>query len=142
LAIKIKNKFIIVTVLFIITLFFYIFFLFIINGPPAHFLSIHNHDVKSHEVEIQVTDQHNKLIINETYTLEPKSDLVRSRPLSLKFSREKKEYMFKVIIDKQIENTVKIEIPHQFSTVVIRLYYEDPQSGEIIPLRVNTEVRV
>lgn len=113
-----------------------------INGSPAPFFGIHNHDVKSHEVTIQVTDQHNKSIINETYTLEPKSDLVRSRPLSLKFSREKKEYMFKVIIDKQIENTVKIEIPHQFSTVFIRLYYEDPQSGEIIPLSVNTEVRV
>lgn len=73
--------------------------------------------------------------------MESKSDLVRSRPLSLKFSREKKEYIFKVTMDKQSTNTAKMDVPHQFATVYISLYIKDYKSGETVPILMETEMR-
>lgn len=68
--------------------------------------------------------------------------MLQSRPLSLKFSREKREYTFKVTMDKKIKNITKVEIPNRRTFVDIRLYYKnygdiphvDYESPEIIPI--------
>lgn len=123
---------------------------FIFSGSTAPFFVIHNHDVKSHEAAVEVFDQRNKSVINETYSLEPKSDLLQSRPLSLKFSREKREYTFKVTVDKKIKNITKVKIPNRRTLVDIRLYYKnygdiphvDYKSPEIIPIFIETAERM
>jgi len=112
----------------------YLFLHFIFMGSAAPFFVIHNHDVKGHEVTVEVFDQQNKSIINETYSLEPKGDFSQARPLSLQFHREKREYTFKVTMDKQITSTVKMEIQHSHALVDIWLYSKDYESGEIIPI--------
>ncbi|WP_440946799.1 hypothetical protein ACSAZL_00435 [Methanosarcina sp. T3] len=83
---------------------------------------------------VEVFDQQNKSIINETYSLESEGDFSQVRPLSLRFSHEKREYIFKVTMDKQITSTVKIEIPNSHSLVDIWLYGRDYESGEIFPI--------
>jgi len=94
LANKIRKKFIIILSLLTIVLFICvslpITIPFIFTGSTASFFIVHNHGVKSHDVTVEVFDQHDKSIINETHHLEPKSDLSQFRPLSLKFSREKR----------------------------------------------------
>lgn len=107
-------------------------------GPAAPLFVIHNHDVKIHEVVVEVFDQHNKSIINETYSLEPEGDFSQARPLSLQFQREKREYTFKVTMDKQVASVVKMEIPHSQTLVNIRLYSKDYESGEIVPISMKT----
>lgn len=82
---------------------------FIFTGSTAPFFVIHNHDIKGHETTIEVFDQHNKSVINETYSLEPKSDLLQPRPLSLKLSWEKREYTFKVTMDKKLQIRLKLK---------------------------------
>ncbi|WP_200898068.1 hypothetical protein [Methanosarcina sp. 1.H.A.2.2] len=42
-------------------------------------------------------------------------------------------------MDKQITNTVTMEIPHSHSLVDIRLYSKDYESGEIVPISMDTE---
>lgn len=111
-------------------------------GPAASFFVIHNHDVKNHEVTVEVFDQQNKSIINETYILESEGDFSQSRPLNLRFHREKREYTFKVNMDNQITNTVKLEIPHSHALVDIRLYSKDYESGEIVPISMDVEEMV
>jgi len=93
---------------------------------------IHNHDDKSHEVTVEVFDQNNNSIINETHTLERRSDFTRSRPLIVRLPWEDIEYTFKVTMDKQITNVTKVEIPDRKTSVNIRLYYE------IIPITITT----
>ncbi len=125
-------------IILIAALFLYISLPFIFMGPAAPFFVIHNHDVKSHEVIVEVFDQDNKSIINETYHLEPEDDFSQARPLSLQFQREKREYMFKVTMDKQVASVVKMEIPHSHTLVNIRLYSKDYESGEIVPISMKT----
>jgi len=125
-------------IILIAALFLYISLPFIFMGPAAPFFVIHNHDVKSHEVIVEVFDQNNKPIINETYRLEPEDDFSQARPLSLHFQREKREYTFKVTMDKQITSAVKMEIPHSHTLVNIRLYSKDYESGEIVPISMKT----
>jgi len=52
-------------------------------GSPTPIFQIYNNDVKSHEVTVEVFDQHNKSIINEAYNLEYEGDFSQVRPLSL-----------------------------------------------------------
>ncbi|AKJ38368.1 hypothetical protein MCM1_1316 [Methanosarcina barkeri CM1] len=123
---------------------------FIFTGSTAPFFVIHNDDRKSHEAAVEVFDQNNKSVINETYSLEPKSDFSQSRPLSLKLSWEKKEYIFKVTMDKKITNMTKVEIPNRRTSVYIRLYYKnhgdiphmDYESPKIIPIFIQTVERM
>ncbi|KKG08373.1 hypothetical protein EO92_07085 [Methanosarcina sp. 2.H.A.1B.4] len=129
-----KKLVILCIVILITVLIFYISIPFVFMGAAAPFFVIHNHDITSHEVMVEVFDQQNKSIVNETYRLEPESDLSRARPLSLQFHREKREYTFKVTMDKQITNTVKMEIPHSHTLVDIRLYSKNYESGEIVPI--------
>jgi hypothetical protein len=118
----------------IAVLIFYVSLTFIFIGSAAPFFVIHNHDVKGHEVTVEVFDQQNKSIINETYSLEFEGDFSHFRPLSLWFHREKREYTFKVTMGKQITSAVKMEIPNSHSLVDIWLYSKDYESGEIIPI--------
>lgn len=68
------------------------------------------------------------------------------RPLSLKLNREKREYTFKVTMDKQITNSTKVNISDSHTSVDIRLYrknygeipYVDYESPEIIPIFIET----
>ncbi|MFY1112033.1 MAG: hypothetical protein AB3K77_10185 [Methanosarcinaceae archaeon] len=124
-------------IILIAALFLYISLPFIFMGPTAPFFVIHNHDVKSHEVIVEVFDQNNKSIINETYRLEPEDDFSQARPLSLQFQREKREYTFKVTMDKKITSAVKMGIPHSHTLVNIRLYSKDYESGEIVPISME-----
>lgn len=87
---------------------------------------------------VEVFDKNNKLIMNETYSLEPKGSASLSRPFSLRFYQEKREYTFKVSMDKQITKTVKTEIPDMYTFVYINLYYQDYESPEIIPIFIVT----
>jgi len=135
---NIRNKFIIIGFLLIISLFIYASFNFIFKGPTAPFFIVNNHDVKGHEVTVEVSDQNKKSIMNETYSLEPKGDMSQARPFSLRFYQEKKEYIFKVTVDKQITKTVKTEIPDRYTFVYINLYYNDYESPEIIPIFIVT----
>lgn len=124
----------------IILIFVFIFYAsvpFIFRGPAAPLFVIHNHDVKSHEIVVEVFDQNNKSIINETYSLESESDPSRSRPLSLQFHQEKREYTFKVTVDNQITNTTKLEIPNSHALVDIWLYRKDYESGKIVPISME-----
>ncbi|HII01870.1 TPA: hypothetical protein HA351_09580 [Methanosarcinaceae archaeon] len=132
------KKLVILGIILLITiLVLYISLPFIFMGPAAPFFVIHNHDVKSHEVVVEVFDQHNKSIIYETYSLEPEGDFSQARPLSLQFQREKRMYTFKVTMDKQITSAVRMEIPHSHSLVDIRLYSKDYESGEIVPISME-----
>ncbi|RXA21972.1 hypothetical protein EQO05_00800 [Methanosarcina sp. MSH10X1] len=118
----------------------------IFQGSTASFFVIHNHDLESHEAAVEVFDQHKKSIINETYILEPKSDLSQPRPLSLKYSLEKREYTFKVTMDKKVINVTEVEIPNRRTLVDIRLYdksygdvpHMDYESPEIILISIET----
>jgi len=93
-----------------------------------------------------VFDQHNKSVINKTYILESKSDLSESRPLSLKFSLEKREYTFKVTMDKKVIYITEVGIPNRRTLVDIRLYdkrycgipHMDHESSEIILISIET----
>jgi hypothetical protein len=111
---------------------------FILMGPPTPIFVIYNHDVKSHEVTIEILDPDNKSIINETYIIESEGDLSQSRPLGLWLPQAKGEYMFKVTMDKKIINAVKIEIQGQYSGAAIRLYSKNFKSGEKIPILIET----
>lgn len=133
-----KNLVISGIIILLAALFLYISLPFIFMGPAAPFFVIHNHDVKSHEVIVEVFDQNNKSIIYETYRLEPEDDFSQARPFSLQFQREKREYTFKVTMDKQITSVVKMEIPHSHTLVNIRLYNKDYESGEIVPISMKT----
>jgi hypothetical protein len=123
---------------------------FIFTGSTAPFFVIHNDDIKSHEAVVEVFDQNNKSVINETYSLEPKSDFSQSRPLNVKLSWEKKEYIFKVTMDKKIINMTKVEIPNRRTSVYIRLYYKnyedsphlDYESPDRIPIFIQTVERM
>ncbi|AKB30150.1 hypothetical protein MSSIT_3431 [Methanosarcina siciliae T4/M] len=128
------GKLVILLMLLTIALFFYISLPFMFRGPAAPLFVIHNHDIKGHEVAVEVFDQQNKSIINETYSLESEGDFSQARPSSLRFHREKREYTFKVTMDKQITSTVKMEIPNNYSLVDIWLYSKDYESGEIVPI--------
>lgn len=79
---------------------------------------------------MEVLDQNNKSIINEKYSLEPGSDVSRSRPLSLWLQQEKREYTFKVTMDDQITNKANLEILDSHTSASIRLY---TVVGETIP---------
>lgn len=133
---NVGNKFIIIAFLLIIALVSYIslpiLIPFIFGGSAAPLFVIHNHDDKSHEVTVEVFDQNNNSIINETHTLERRSDFTRSRPLIVRLPWEDIEYTFKVTMDKQITNVTKVEIPDRKTSVNIRLYYE------IIPITITT----
>ncbi|MDD3247995.1 MAG: hypothetical protein PHF18_14280 [Methanosarcina sp.] len=139
------GKLVIFFMLLAITLFFYVSLPFMFRGPAASLFVIHNHDIKGHEVAIEVFDQHNKSIINETYLLEPRGDVSRSRPFSLRFHREKREYIFKVTMDNQITSTAKLEFPNSHAFADIRLYYRDygdipyenRESPEIVPIFIE-----
>lgn len=141
LASNVRKKLIIIGFLLTTVLIFYISlpiitpFIFV---GPAPFFTINNHDVKGHEVTVEVFDKNNKLIMNETYSLEPKGSASLSRPFSLRFYQEKREYTFKVSMDKQITKTVKTEIPDMYTFVYINLYYQDYESPEIIPIFIVT----
>ena len=91
-------------------------------GSPTPIFEIYNHDIKSHEVIVEVFDPDNKSIINETYILESEGDLSQPCPFSLWLPQAKGKYMFKVTIDKQITNAVKIEIQNQYSGLSAVLY--------------------
>ncbi|MDY9926836.1 hypothetical protein [Methanosarcina sp.] len=121
-------------IILITILVLYISLPFMFRGPAAPLFIIHNHDVNGHEVAVEVFDQHNKSIINESYSLESEGDFSQARPLSLRFHREKRDYTFKVTMDKQITNAVKMEIPHSHTLVDIWLYGKDYKSGEIVPI--------
>lgn len=107
-------------------------------GSPTPIFEIYNHDIKSHEVIVEVFDPDNKSIINETYILESEGDLSQPRPFSLWLPQAKGKYMFKVTIDKQITNAVKIEIQNQYSGAAISLYSKNYESGEKIPILIET----
>lgn len=111
-------------------------------GSPTPIFIIFNDDIKSHEVTVEVFNPDSESIINRTYNLEPGSDFLEDRPLSLWFPQAKGEYMCKVTMDKQITNTVKIEIPNQYTGVNIRLYSKNYESGEIIPVSIETVAQV
>lgn len=135
MASKIRNKPVTIGFLLITALFIYVSLFFILKEPAspyflAPFFVIHNHDVNSHEVTVEVLDQHNESIINETYSLEPGSDVSRSRPLSLWLQQEKREYTFKVTMDAQITNKANLEILDSHTSASIRLY---TVVGETIP---------
>ncbi|AKB26934.1 hypothetical protein MSSIT_0215 [Methanosarcina siciliae T4/M] len=126
--------------LLIVSLFVYASFNFILKGPTAPLFVINNLDVNGHEVTVEVSDQNKKLIVNETYNLEPEGDVSQSRPFISRYYQEKKEYTFKVTMDKQITKTVKAEIPDRHTFVYIYLYYNEYGSPEIIPVfMVTTE---
>jgi hypothetical protein len=108
---------------------------FMFRGPAAPFFVIHNHDIISHEVTVEVFDHNSKQIINEIYNLEPHRDFTKRRPLSVRLNREK-EYTFKVIMDKQITNISTMEIPGRKTSVNIRLY---TKFGETVPYNPDRE---
>ncbi len=130
--------------LLIIVLFFYFSLPFMFRGSAESFFVIHNHDIKDHEVAIEVFDQHNKSIINETYILDPQSDVSRPGPFSLR-SRDKREYIFKVTMDDQITSTAKLDFPNSHAFADIRLYYRDygdirnenRESPKIVPILIE-----
>lgn len=135
---KVGNKFLIIGSLIVIVSFLYISLPFIFMGSPTPIFQIFNDDIKSHEVTVEVFNSDNESIINKTYNLEPGSDFLEDRPLSLWLPQAKGEYMFKVTMDKQITNTVKIEIPNKYTGVSIRLYSKNYESGENILILIET----
>jgi len=90
LANNIRTKFMILGFLLIVSLFVYALFNFIFKGPTAPLFVINNLDVNGHEVTVEVSDQNKKLIVNETYNLEPEGDVSQSRPFISRYYQEKK----------------------------------------------------
>lgn len=148
---SVRNKFTAIALLIITVLIIYIslptIISYIFEGPTVSFFIIHNHDVKSHEVTVEVFDQSNKLIINETYILgsknDVKNDVSRSRPLSTRLPW-RDEYTFKVTLDKQITNTTRVEVSDRRTSVDIHLYSEaegsisqEPETHEIVPILIR-----
>lgn len=107
-------------------------------GSPTPIFEIYNHDIKSHEVIVEVFNPDDKSIINETYILESQGDLSQPRPLSLWLPQAKGEYTFKVTVDKQTTNAVNIKIQNQYSGAAISLYSKNYESGEKIPILIET----
>ncbi|MEL4306031.1 hypothetical protein [Methanococcoides sp. LMO-2] len=97
----------------------------IVAGPPAPFFVVENHDVYDHNVVIDVSDSHNTSIMSETYKLESNSEIVRKRPLGLRLPLSKGEFAFNVTVDNKTMGTYNVEIPHRYTMVEIKLYYED-----------------
>lgn len=139
---KVGNKLFIIGFLLVTVLFLYIALPFIFMGSPTPIFEVYNDDVKSHEVIVEVFDPYNKSVVNETYNLESEGDFSQARPLSLWLPQAKGEYTFKVTMDKQITNTVKIEIPNQYTGITIRLYSKNYESGENIPIFIETMEKV
>jgi len=143
---NVRKKLLIIGFLLVTILFSYISLcLLMCMGPAASFFVIKNHDMESHEVTVEVFDKNNNSVINETHTLERKSDLVKRRPFGVRLRGGNVEYTFKVTMDKQITNTTKVEIPDRKTTVVIYLYAElgktvlyKSESGETIPILIET----
>lgn len=135
---KFGNKLFTIAFLLGIGLFLYAAIPFIFMGLPTPIFQIFNDDVKSHEVTVEVFNQDNKSVINKTYILESEADFLEERPLSLCFPQEKREFVFKVTIDKQNTNTSKILIPNPYTGATIRLYSKNYESGENIPVLIET----
>lgn len=118
---------------------FYVIFPFVLVGPPSPLYRINNEDVNSHKVVIEVFDPNNRSILKEIHDLSPKEIIEYQKPSSLKFTRPEGDYTFKVILDGEITETFETEVyPH--SMVDIRLYYEDSNSREVIPIDVREVV--
>lgn len=135
---KFGNKMFIVAFLLGTGLFLYAAIPFIFMGLPTPIFQIFNDDVKSHEVTVEVLNQDNKSVINKTYILESEADFLEERPLCLCFPQEKREFVFKVTIDKQNTNTSNILIPNPYAGATIRLYSKNYESGENIPVLIET----
>lgn len=134
---KFRNKLLIIGLLLIAALFLYITAPFIFKGSTTPIFEIYNHDVKNHEVTVEIFDLNNKSIMRQTYILESESDLSQPRPLSLWLPQSKGDYLFKVTMDKRITNTVKINIPNRYTGVTIGLYSKNYESGENIPILIE-----
>jgi len=130
--IKTMNKIIVATGVFVFILIScYAAIPFIFMGPPVPLFTVHNHDITNHEVIVEVFNSNNESIIKETYMLDQKDDISRSRPLGLKLPWSGRKYIFKVTMDGKITETSKMEIPDVYTMVNIRLYKKDYVSGEI-----------
>jgi len=103
----------------------------VIRGEILPLFTVHNQDTTGHEVIVEVFNSNNESIIKETYMLDQKNDISRSRPLGLKLPWSGGEYTFKVTMDSKITETSKMEIPDVYTMVNIRLYKKDYVSGEI-----------
>lgn len=90
MANNIKTKFIIIGFLLTVSLLVYISFNFMLMGPTAPLFIINNHDVKDHEVTVEVSDQNKKLVMNETYSLGSKGDVLQPRTFISRYYQEKK----------------------------------------------------
>ena len=88
---------------------FYIIFPFYLVGPPLPLLSLKNRDDINHEVVIEIFDQNNKAIFNETYELDPKEEIGHLRPFLLKF-RWLKECTLKVTVDNDATEMCKTDV--------------------------------
>ncbi|MBN2487859.1 MAG: hypothetical protein JXA98_02390 [Methanosarcinaceae archaeon] len=104
----------------------------IFMGPPVPLFTVHNHDTTGHEVVVEVFDSNNESIIKETYVLDPKDDISRSRPVGLKLPWSGGGYTFKVTMDGKVTETSRMEIPDVYTMVNIRLYSKDYVSGETV----------
>ena len=107
---------------------FYVIFPFYLVGPPVPLLSLNNRDVSNHEVVIEIFDRHNKSIFKETFELDPKEEIMYSRPFLLNF-RWLKECTLKVTADNNTTKICKTDIyPWKVSCIFIG---KDPISGEM-----------
>ncbi|NPE29151.1 hypothetical protein HNV12_14550 [Methanococcoides sp. SA1] len=104
-------------------------------GYPPSFFVVHNHDANDHIVVIEVLDSRNVSIITETYVMESKTDISRKRPWKLRIPLSKGEFMIKIKVDNKIMETHHVELPHPYTVVDIRLYYED-YMGNVTPISV------
>ena len=126
---KTRNKILTgVGIVVLVVVGFYVIFPFYLVGPPVPLLSLNNRDVSNHEVVIEIFDLHNKSIFKETFELDPKEEIMYSRPFLLNF-RWLKECTLKVTVDNNTTKICKTDVhPWTVSCITIG---KDPISGEM-----------
>jgi len=126
---KTRNKILTgVGIVVLVVVGFYIIFPFYLVGPPVPLLSLNNRDVSNHTVVIEIFGLHNKSIFKETFELDPKEEIMYSRPFLLNF-RGLMECTLKVTVDNNATKICKIDVyPWIISCITID---KDPISGEM-----------
>ncbi len=98
---------------------------FLLVGPADdNFFELKNHDVRTHEVSVEILNSHNESIFKESYKLLPDESVSRIKPFNLKNSFEQKKYTFKVVLDNGVaEEKTSISL-HRWSTATIDIYWD------------------
>jgi len=128
----------IIVILFVILLGFYLLSLYIpliIVGPPGPLFYISNEDTISHDVRVEIFDENNVSVFNNTYLLDANNSTRFEREVSWNFPFPSKlvtwddgMYTFNFTVDNNVANEITSDID-QYMAVSVNI---KPIGSEVV----------